>query len=241
LVRVLASADGPPLSSRIWLVSERAGDERAAELLRVTGAEVTVVRDDEDATDSLTHESDSRPVVVMTSSRKGRSLLDRVEQVSADRSDRVTVDRSDRVTILICDQVGPAEIRRLVHLGIRGIVLREQMAQTLVPAVAAAASGQVCVPSQGVVGVSRPVLSIREKQVMGLVAMGLMNIEIARRLFLAESTVKSHLSSAFSKLGVRSRHEAVELLLNPASGLGLGILSLDDAGPPGGSEVADLK
>jgi DNA-binding NarL/FixJ family response regulator len=155
--------------------------------------------------------------------------------------EQVAADRTDTVTVLICDEVAPAEIRRLTHAGVRAIVLREQIAQTLVPAVAAAASGQVCVPSQGVIGVSRPVLSIREKQVMGLVAMGLMNVEIADRLFLAESTVKSHLSSAFAKLGVRSRHEAVELLLNPASGLGLGILSLDDADAPGGSEVADLR
>jgi DNA-binding NarL/FixJ family response regulator len=95
-------------------------------------------------------------------------------------------------------------------------------------------------PTRDVIGAERPVLSIREKQVVGLVAMGLMNIEIAERLFLAESTVKSHLSSAFAKLGVRSRHEAVELLLNPASGLGLGILSLDAEAIPAGASVADL-
>lgn len=231
---MLATHWSPHVSSRIWLLSERAGDERAAALLRVTGAEVTVVRADQEAANSLRHENEPRAVVVMTSSRKGRSLLDRAQQVLSDRG-------GDGVTVLICDHVAPADIRRLVHVGVSGIVLREQMAQTLVPAVAAVASGQVCVPSEGVIGASRPVLSIREKQVMGLVAMGLMNVEIAHRLFLAESTVKSHLSSAFAKLGVRSRHEAVELLLNPASGLGLGILSLDDAGAPAGSEVADLK
>jgi hypothetical protein len=40
---------------------------------------------------------------------------------------------------------------------------------------------------------------------------------------------------------VRSRHEAAELLLNPASGLGLGILSLDAEAIPAGASVADLR
>ena len=61
---------------------------------------------------------------------------------------------------------------------------------------------------------------------IGLVALGFSNGEIAERLFLAQSTVKSHLSSAFGKLGVRSRHEAVELIVNPAFGLANGIMSL---------------
>lgn len=233
MVAVLATRSSPHVPTRIWLLSERAGDERAADVLRVTGAEVTVVRADQESADSLPYENEPRSVVVTSSSRKGRSLVDRAQQVSS--------DRGDWVTVMICDQVAPAEIRRLIHVGVRGIVLREQMTHTLVPAVTAVASGQVCVPSEAVIGASRPVLSIREKQVIGLVAMGLMNVEIARRLFLAESTVKSHLSSAFAKLGVRSRHEAVELVLNPASGLGLGILSLDEAGAPAGSEVADMK
>jgi DNA-binding NarL/FixJ family response regulator len=62
--------------------------------------------------------------------------------------------------------------------------------------------------------------------VLGLVVMGYMNSQIAAQLFLAESTVKSHLSSAFGKLGVRSRNEAVSVILDPARGLGTGILGL---------------
>jgi ATP/maltotriose-dependent transcriptional regulator MalT len=50
------------------------------------------------------------------------------------------------------------------------------------------------------------------------------NKAIAAKLFLAESTVKCHLSSAFSKLGVRSRNEAADLVLNSASGLGLNMV-----------------
>ena len=61
--------------------------------------------------------------------------------------------------------------------------------------------------------------SLREKQVLQLVADGLTNAEIASRLFLSESTVKSHLSSSFRKLGVSSRAEAAAAVLDPDTGL----------------------
>ena len=79
-----------------------------------------------------------------------------------------------------------------------------------------------------------PVLSSREKQILGLVVMGFMNGQIAEQLFLAESTVKSHLSSAFNKLGVRSRSEAAALILDPQGSLGTGILAItsNDWTPP---------
>jgi hypothetical protein len=41
---------------------------------------------------------------------------------------------------------------------------------------------------------------------------GLTNAQIARRFYIAESTVKTHLSSAFRRLGVHSRREAAALI-----------------------------
>jgi DNA-binding NarL/FixJ family response regulator len=128
--------------------------------------------------------------------------------------------------VIVCADIRPGELRLVLAAGASGVVLEGQMASTLGPSLEATRTGQVCVPRQHCRQVEPAALSPREKQILGLVVMGYMNGQIAEQLFLAESTVKSHLSSAFGKLGVRSRNEAVDLILDPERGLGMGILAL---------------
>lgn len=52
-------------------------------------------------------------------------------------------------------------------------------------------------------------LSAREHEIMDLIATGLSNSEIAGRLFLSQKTVKNHINRIFTKVGVRSRGEAI--------------------------------
>lgn len=128
--------------------------------------------------------------------------------------------------VLICSEVRPGELRGALAAGVNGVVLEEHLSATLGVCIEAVRAGQVCVPRRHAPQVEPATLSAREKQILGLVVMGYMNSEIASQLFVAESTVKSHLSSAFSKLGVRSRNEAVDLIVDPERGLGMGILAL---------------
>jgi DNA-binding NarL/FixJ family response regulator len=134
--------------------------------------------------------------------------------------------KRDCPLVLVCERFEPTPLSALFAAGICGAALRADAARTLTATIAAVSLGHLCFPRHQGLATARPVLSIREKQVLGLVALGLANSEIADRLVVTESTVKSHLTSAFSKLGVRSRHEAAHLVVNPESGLGLGFLSL---------------
>jgi dTDP-4-amino-4,6-dideoxygalactose transaminase/DNA-binding CsgD family transcriptional regulator len=56
-------------------------------------------------------------------------------------------------------------------------------------------------------------LSAREVEILGLMAQGLFNHEIAARLFLAQETVKTHIHHVLRKLGARSRTHAVSIAL----------------------------
>jgi len=116
--------------------------------------------------------------------------------------------------------------RHCLRLGASGIVDLDDSEKTLGATVRAAAAGLVCMPSAMRRPLAPPVLSTREKQILGMVVLGFKNGEIACKLHLAESTVKNHLSSGFVKLGARSRNEATSMILDAERGLGIGILAM---------------
>jgi DNA-binding NarL/FixJ family response regulator len=118
--------------------------------------------------------------------------------------------------------------RHALNAGAAGLVLETDLEQTLAPTLRSVLVGHVCVPQALRRCAIKPAFSHREKQVLALVVKGLANRQIASELFLAESTVKSHLGSAFQKLGVHSRNEAAALLVDPEEGLGAAVLSQRD-------------
>jgi DNA-binding NarL/FixJ family response regulator len=120
--------------------------------------------------------------------------------------------------------------RRFAGIGADGIVYETELERMLAPALSALESGLAVLPQELNADHRGPKLSAREKQVLAMVVMGYTNIEIATKLYLAESTVKSHLSSSFRKLGVNSRNDAAARILDPHSGLGPGILAISGEG-----------
>ena len=133
--------------------------------------------------------------------------------------------------LVVAPRIRPAGVRRAVDAGATGVLpADDDLDGRLASAVRAVSSGQICVPRALGRHVPRPALSYRERQVLGLVVLGSSNNDIAQQLHLAESTVKSHLSSAFVKLGVRSRTEAAAMVSDADGGLGRGILAISS--PP---------
>jgi len=126
----------------------------------------------------------------------------------------------DVAIVVISQPATGAAVRRALDAGADALVFEPDLELTLAAAIRAVESGQSVVPRKLRASVQRPTLSHREQQVLTLVIDGLTNAEIADRLYLAESTVKSHLASVFTKFGVHSRKEAaavfVDLALAPA-------------------------
>jgi DNA-binding NarL/FixJ family response regulator len=120
---------------------------------------------------------------------------------------RLRREVSQPAVVVISPPATGTGVRRALDAGADAIVFAPELELTLATAVRAVSIGQSVVPRKLRTSVERPVLSHRENQVLALVRDGLTNAEIAERLYLAESTIKSHLSSIFTKFGVRSRKE----------------------------------
>ena len=128
--------------------------------------------------------------------------------------------------VAVIAELPSARGARAIAARLEGAVLAEDLSDALLPTLDAVAAGQCVVPHALRQIVDRPPLSPRERQILAMVVMDFSNAEIAQKLFLSESNVKNHLSSAFAKLGVKSRSAAAGLILDDESGLGPGILRI---------------
>ncbi len=109
--------------------------------------------------------------------------------------------------------------RAAVRAGAHGFLHAGMPPEQVAHAVSVAAGGEVVLPRElleGLVAAERPadlsVLRARQREIVGLVAEGLSNAQIARRLYLSVSTIKQHLRKAYKLLGVKNRTQAAASL-----------------------------
>jgi DNA-binding NarL/FixJ family response regulator len=108
-----------------------------------------------------------------------------------------------------------ADILAAVEAGASGYMLKDAPPEQIRQAVLAAAAGQTALAPKAAAllmdRISNPAtaLTSREIQLLELLATGLTNRAMARKLFISEATVKTHLVHIYSKLGVDSRTAAI--------------------------------
>jgi DNA-binding NarL/FixJ family response regulator len=177
--------------------------ERAERALERDGVMVSLISDGPSL--SLLREAERIPALVVIGAEFGEHSLEQALQ---------WMERDlPRALVMIVVQPGQhVDAGSLLAMGADGLVHERDIEAVLGPMCRLAAAGHVSVPGSMRHTIQPPALSHRERQALGLALAGLTNAQIARTVFIAESTVKSHLSSAFRRLGVHSRREAVALL-----------------------------
>jgi DNA-binding NarL/FixJ family response regulator len=135
--------------------------------------------------------------------------------------------------VVLVDNPEPGWTAQALRSGVKGILPRDAGAEDMIPAVIAAYAGFVYLDPACARDLAQQVrapllpsspaiehLTPRELEVLGMLAEGLGNREIAGRLGVSDHTVKFHISSILEKLGAATRTEAVTL------GLRLGLILL---------------
>jgi DNA-binding NarL/FixJ family response regulator len=137
---------------------------------------------------------------------------------------RITAAHPATRVVVLTTYADDEHILAALRAGALGYLTKDAGRVQIAQAVRAAAAGQsvldATVQQRLVAAASSPTtpapggplpdgLTAREAEVLGLIATGLSNREIAERLFVTEVTVKSHVNRLFAKIGARDRAQAV--------------------------------
>ena len=126
-------------------------------------------------------------------------------------------------TILLAGTIDRTQLLTALHLGVRGLLLKDVTTEVLFEAIVCVMAGRYWLGQtlvSDLVETVRPLiepstvapkplyaLTPRERQVLGMVAAGYSNKEIARQCAISEQTIKHHLTRMFDKVGVANRLE----------------------------------
>jgi DNA-binding NarL/FixJ family response regulator len=206
--RVLIADDHAPTRAGVRMALERDGIEVCAEVTNASDAVDAAIRERPDLCLLDVHMPGGGPSAASKITSKLPSTLVLMLTVSRDNRD----------------------VLESLRRGAMGYLLKDMNPASLPVAVRAALGGEGVLPRSLAAGLieefrhrpephrlsrqprERPALSSREWEILELLAEGTSTADIANRLFLSQVTVRRHISSILSKLGVASREEAVRLL-----------------------------
>ena len=133
----------------------------------------------------------------------------------------------EAAVVLYTGYTGPeAGLDEAVRVGARGFVLKSSPAPKLIEAIRCVAAGGTYIDADLAAHLSAGAnpsrlarLSPREREILDLLAEGLTGQAIASRLFLSPETVRTHVRNATTKLGAKTRVQAVALAVRARGSL----------------------
>jgi DNA-binding NarL/FixJ family response regulator len=178
--------------------------------------DVEVVADAGDGLAALELVAEHRPDVVLMDLRM--PILDGVEATR-----RITAEHPGVAVLVLTTYADDESIATALHAGALGYLTKDAGRVEIAAALRSAAAGQstfdptvagklIAAMTATVAPVARTNpdgLTARELEILTLMATGLSNPEIATRLYIGQTTVKTHINNAFAKIGARNRAEAV--------------------------------
>lgn len=210
---------------RVLLVDDHPVVRRGLRAVLADLPEIELVGEAADGAQALSVLDRERPDIVLMDLQMGAGM----HGVEATR--RIAARPDPPAVLILTTYSTDADILAAVEAGAAGYLLKDAPPEDLAAAVRAAARGEtVLAPpvAARLLGRARgegTAVSQREAEILELVAEGLANRQISRRLFISEATVKTHLVHVFGKLGVDSRTAAV------AAAVRAGLIRLGPAGP----------
>ena len=205
---------------KVIIAAESALSRRGLEqLLRGPGVEIAASIAPLSALDAGLEELDSADLVIAAAEPTHfTTLLQKLADADLFR---------DLPVVLLAELLDPQTIAQALRMGARAVLPAELARPQLLAALEAVSRGFVVampVEAEAIAAASRIPASVtngveellepltpREHEVLGMLALGLANKEIAARLNISEHTVKFHVAAILGKLGAASRTEAVAL------------------------------
>lgn len=169
-----------------------------------------VVGEAGDGEEALRAIEETRPDVVLLDLKMpgldGQGVLDRLG----------TADKEDRPSILVLTSATDAErVPAAISAGAAGFVYKDIDPDALASAIRTVHAGQMLLAPiamrglmNGTTAPTAPSLTPRESQVLGLIAKGQTNRQIARSLGVSEKTVKTHVTNLLRRIGAADRTQA---------------------------------
>jgi DNA-binding NarL/FixJ family response regulator len=195
---------------KIMIVEDHAVVRQGLAALLAITPDFTVVAQAADGRQAIEQFRRHQPDVTLMDLRLPQ--MNGVEAIS-----RIRIDFPQARIIVLTTFDGDEDIYRALQAGARGYLLKGMTGEELVEAIRSVHAGKSRIPSpvaeRLAERMSAPSLTGRETEVLELIVGGNSNKEIASALAISEATVKTHINSLLSKLGVTDRTQAATTAL----------------------------